>query len=295
MASLDSGLVFERDFEFGSNSYVQTLEPRLFYLYSEYADQSDIPVFDSADMTFSFNQLFRENRFSGKDRIGDSNQITLALSSNFFNTRGQQKASASIGQIFYLEDRRVTLKNTPNPVLLDSGSATAAEVSYRFNNNWLASTYLEWNTNTHSMDAGNFQFRYQSDFNHILNLSYRYRDQTVRLSPAGYDRRTIQTDISGIWPLPGNWGLIARWNYDYANERNLESIIGLEYDTCCWNARIVAREWIDQEDLALAKVDNDSGLFFQFELKGLGSILGSSVSSFLSNGISGYRQHEYAR
>lgn len=295
MASLDSGLVFERDFKFGSRDFIQTLEPRVFYLYSEYVDQADIPVFDSADMTFSFSQLFRENRFSGKDRIGDSNQLTIALSSNFFNQRGRKKASASIGQIYYLDDRIVTLKNRTSPSLLYSGSATVAELSYKLNANWLASSYVEWNTNTHSMDAGNVQFRYQSDFNHIFNLSYRYRDQINPFSTTGLDLRTKQTDVSGIWPVHGNWSLIARWNYDHANERNLESIVGIEYDTCCWNVRVVGREWIDQDDLKLAEVDTDTGIFFQFELKGLGSLLGANVSSFLSNGIEGYREHEYAR
>ncbi len=68
-AALDSGLIFERDLELNTGSFIQTLEPRLYYLYNEYQDQTDIPVFDSTELTFGMNQLFRENRFSGKDRM----------------------------------------------------------------------------------------------------------------------------------------------------------------------------------------------------------------------------------
>ena len=296
VGSLDSGLIFDRDLEFRGQDLVQTLEPRLYYLYSEYEDQSDIPVFDSSNMTFSFNQLFREDRFSGKDRVGDTNQVTLALTTRFLNHRGQEKASASIGQIRYFEDRRVTLNNRIGSAQLTSGSAVASEFTYQFNDNWRINSYVEWDTDEDNLQVGNFQFRYQSDINHILNFSYRFRDVSNNpFTASGIDRRIKQTDISAVWPLTGNWGVIGRWNYDHANSRNLETIAGLEYDNCCYSVRVIARQWIDNDALFYGNVDDNTGVFLQFELKGLGSVIGGNVSGILNNGISGYRDREYGQ
>ena len=293
MGSLDSGLFFERDISFNDSAMIQTLEPRLFYLYSEYEDQSDIPLFDSSNMTFSFNQLFREDRFSGKDRVGDSNQLTMALSSRLLNERGQEKLSASIGQIFYFEDRRVTLRNLPGSDEATNESAIAGELNVQLNDNWRIFSYLEWNPEESEFDVGNFQFRYQSDINHILNFSYRYRNAVNPITTNGIDRRIKQTDLSAVWPISENWGLIGRWNYDLANKRNLEAIAGFEYSNCCWSMRVIAREWIDNDALFFGNMEDNRGIFIQFELKGLGSVLGGNVSSILNNGISGYRTREY--
>jgi LPS-assembly protein len=296
VGSIDSGLIFERDVEFANTPLIQTLEPRLYYLYNEYEDQSDIPVFDSSNMTFSFNQLFREDRFSGKDRVGDTNQLTLALSTRFLDERGREKASASIGQIRYFEDRRVTLYNGSGKSEGVGGSAVASEMTWQFSDNWQMNSYLEWSPRESNLEVGNFQFRYQSDINHLLNFSYRYRDVSGNpITAAGFDRRIRQTDISGIWPVSQNWSLIGRWNYDHANDRNLETIAGLEYNNCCYSVRVVARQWIDNDALFHGNVDDNSGVFLQFELKGFGSVLGGNVSGILNNGISGYREREYVR
>src|SRR5690606_15558558 len=52
--SLDSGLYFDRDTSWFGNAMRQTLEPRAFYLYVPEEDQTDIPVFDSGESTFSY-------------------------------------------------------------------------------------------------------------------------------------------------------------------------------------------------------------------------------------------------
>ena len=295
LGTLDSGLIFERDLELAGENMIQTLEPRLYYVYSDYEDQSDIPVFDSSEMTFSFNQLFREDRFSGKDRIGDSNQLTLAVTTRFLNERGRERASASIGQIQYFEDRRVTLRNNPGLDERRSSSAIASEFTFRFTDNWRINSYLQWDSTENNIEVGNFQFRYQSDINHILNFSYRYRDVAGNpINAAGFDRRIRQTDVSAIWPVSQNWSLIGRWNYDHANSRELETIAGLEYSNCCYSVRLLARQWIDNDALFYGNVDVNTGVFLQFELKGFGSVLGGNVSGILNNGINGYREREYA-
>src|SRR5690606_20847107 len=243
-------------------------------------------------MTFSFDQLFREDRFSGQDRVGDANQLTLGLSTRFLDAAGRERAAASVGQIRYFEDRRVTLGDLPGEAERRGTSAVAGEFSYSFSDNWRAFSYLEWNGSDNTLEVGSFQFRYQSDINRIFNFSYRYRDVPDRISPTGFDRRIDQTDFSGIWPVTDNWSVIGRWNYDHANGRNLETIAGLEYNNCCWNMRLIARRWIDNNALIFGDEEDNTGIFVQFELKGFGSVLGGNVSGILNNGITGYRERE---
>lgn len=294
-ASVDSGLIFERDLDLFGSSLRQTLEPRLFYLYNEFDDQSAIPLFDSSALTFSFNQLFRDDRFSGKDRVGDANQLTLAVSSRIYDESGQEKLRASIGQIQHFSDRRVTLFNATTDAERDATSALAGELSVALGANWRTGSYLEYNTSSNALEVGNFQFQYQSDINRILNLSYRYRDVAGANTSNDVVRRIDQTDISGIWPINADWSLIGRWNFDLANKRNLETIAGVEYNNCCWTVRVLARQWIDNDALFHGIKDNNSGIFIQFELKGLGSVLGGNVNGILNNGISGYRERDYVQ
>jgi LPS-assembly protein len=293
-ASLDSGLIFERNTTLFDQDLLQTLEPRLFYLYNEYEDQSDIPLFDTSDLTFSFNQLFRDDRFSGKDRVGDANQLTLAVTSRFYDKSGQEKARASIGQIQYFEDRRVTLFNQPPQIAQRSGSAIAGEFGLQLADNWRASSYMEWNTSTNELDVANLQFQYQSDAKQLLNIGYRYRDMGDP-DANGFDRSIDQSDVSGVWPVSDEWALIGRWNYDHANKRNLETIAGVEYTNCCYTVRVIGRRWIDNNALFDGLEEDNTGVFIQFELKGLGSLLGGNVRGILNNGISGYRERDYAQ
>ena len=289
-ATLDSGLIFERDAQLFGQDFLQTLEPRAFYLFNEYEDQSGIPLFDSSALTFSYNQLFREDRFSGKDRVGDANQLTLALGSRLYDAQGQEQARLSVGQIHHFRDRRVTLRELPGDMDRDDSSALVGEFSVTLGEHWRAGSYLEWDTEDGALDVGNFQFQYQSDINRILNVGYRYREVPGPARVNGIERRIDQTDVSGIWPLNARWGLIGRWNYDLANNRNLESIAGLEYSNCCWTMRVLARSWIDNNALFQGVEEQNSGVFLQFELKGLGSVLGGNVSGILNNGIQGYRE-----
>ncbi|MDX1491575.1 MAG: LPS-assembly protein LptD [Pseudohongiellaceae bacterium] len=297
--SLDTGLVFERGINWGGTGYTQTLEPRLFYLFSEQEDQSSLPTFDTAQLNFSFGQLFREDRFSGHDRIGDANQLSVAIGSRIFDLNGQERASLNIGQIFYFEDRIVSLDSMlQNWITLQARntdtSALVSEFMYQFNDSWRLTTDVQWNDDRQELDEGSFAFRYQADANHIFNLAYRYR-RLVDLAgpiPAALDPRIKQTDVSAIWPLSDNWRLLARWNYDHSNSRNLDTFAGVEYSNCCTTIRLVAREWIDEDEYFLLQDETNTGIFFQLTLNGFGNLSGGGVSRLLSDGILGFKEYE---
>lgn len=297
--SFDSGLVFERSL--ARSGYTQTLEPRLFYLFTEYEDQSQLPVFDTAEMSFSFNQLFREDRFSGGDRIADADQVTAAITSRLLDTEGREHLRVSIGQIQYFEDRLVSLSNplqswSPRYSSTANTSALAAELAYAFSPNWRLNTDVQWNEDRQELDEGSLQLRYHRDNSHLINVAWRYRrlvNTPLFTLPPGVDPRIKQSDISGIWPVNANWKLLAKWNYDHSNSRNLESFAGIEYSNCCATIRLIGREWVDEDELFLPNIEPNRGIFVQFTLHGLGNITGGGISNLLSDGIWGFRDSEY--
>ncbi|MFM1895008.1 MAG: hypothetical protein RLZZ385_82 [Pseudomonadota bacterium] len=294
--SLDSGLIFERELEDGSST--QTLEPRLYYLNSGYQSQDHLPLFDGAEFSFSFNQLFRDDRFSGGDRIGDAEQLALALTSRFIDHQGQEQARFSIGQVHYFADRLVSLASplqswVPRFGPQDTRSALLGEAGFAINPAWRLNLDAQWNEETQDLDEGTLRVRHQADSGRILNASYRYRDVATLpgyLLGPDVDPRIQQTDLSAILPLNSNWRFLGRWNYDHANARNLESFAGMEFSNCCATLRLVVREWVHEEELLIPDSRPDRGIFFQFALHGLGNIAGGGISNLLRDGIYGFRE-----
>jgi len=314
VSSLDAGLYFDRQ---GTNSK-QTLEPRLFYLYVPEKNQQDIPIFDTAESGFSYGSLWRDNRFSGHDRIGDANQLSLGLTAREIMSNGVERQRLSVGQIRYFRDRTVQMPNInykSRPMSVSRESPYALAWQYRMNRDWNVSSDFNWDAKAHRTHSGSVMFHYQPEDNprKIINLGYRYRNDTLVYNSStgnwqlGGDYldlvtgklirdyyKIAQHDLSAIWPLFNQWSLLGRWQHDYNRSRNLERLFGVEYESCCWKARVVAREWLDNDQYSLSPVLNekpDRGVFLQIVFKGLGGIAGNKVESFM-NGIEGYQQRE---
>lgn len=290
LLSLDTGLYFDRPTVWDDQAYTQTLEPRLYYVYVPEEDQGDLPAFDTGELGFSYSQLFRDNRFSGKDRIGDTHQVTAALTTRYLDDRGAELFNASVGQIFYFKDREVRLNPNSTP-LTDTSSDFVAESLWNVSDNLRLSADGQWDNEDFSNQKRNFKLRYQSDIDHQFNIGYRYTKAALGQEPLE------QLDVSGIWPINANWSLLARWLEDVENSETLDRIVGLEYENCCWKVRTLYRRWIDDDDGDEEDPVN-SGIFLQFTLKGLGTAGtaaagdSASVNSFLED-IIGFEQREY--
>ncbi|MCV6614785.1 MAG: LPS assembly protein LptD, partial [Cellvibrionaceae bacterium] len=351
MATLDSTIYFERQGNLFGKNYRQTFEPRLFYFYSDHADQSEFYNltqggadidFDTADATSSYSQLFRDSRFIGFDRIDDANQLSLGLTSRFINQRsGEEWLRLSLGQIFYFEDRQVSLTGEFDQQLQQAealrrelraklGSVDIAErIAARQTldrlekqignsseyallvNGSIAQDFrygldLSWRQYDNRLNRGNLYLRYMDDDARIVNLSYRYARQFGQLDSNDFDKDGLinelldddieQLDLSLIWPLNDSWSAIGRANYDMTNKRELETLAGFEYNNCCYRIRLVGRRWIDnflatQGTLVDQRVEEDMGIFFEIQLKGLGGT-GKRLSSLLKDAIFGYQQRE---
>ena len=274
MVSIDSGLFYERETQLLGSSMLQTLEPRIYYLYVDEEKQTDIPIFDTGLYDYSSSSLFRENRFSGPDRINDANQVSLAVTSRFLDhATGEEKLGLTFGQIYYFADRDVVLPGDKPEE--DSSSAIIGEIRFRPYDSLVASALHHWNPNNTKTERASYRLKYQPDDDRILNLAYRYREDEEK-----------QTDISFLWPLGSpRWHGIGRWNYSLRDSKTLVTFGGLEYESCCWKTRFVARRWVNDVDS-----NYDTGVFFELELKGLGSI-GNDVTGFLEKGILGYDRY----
>jgi LPS-assembly protein len=270
VVSIDAGSFFERNTRWGDSDLVQTLEPRLFYLYVPEKDQDDIPVFDTGDYDFNYWTLFQENRFTGPDRMGDANQVAVALTSRILDPgSGRQLFSASLGSLIYFRDRDVTLPG--ELVETDDSSDLIGEMTMNLGRHWNAEAEVHWNPHDSQTNRNDYRLQYKADQRQLVNLSYRRRRDSQE-----------QADLSFLWPLGQSWHMVGRWYYSLDENETIEAIAGLGYESCCWGAQLVGRSFINNDE-----DDRNTAIFFQVELKGLGTI-GAKVDDVLERGILGY-------
>jgi len=275
--SADMGIFLERDFTFGETELLQTLEPRLFYLYAEEKDQSSLPVFDTALTTFGESLLFSENRFSGRDRIGDANQLTTALSTRFYRSdTGAEVLNATLGQIIYFEDRDVILPG--GSVETTDRSSYIGLLSFTPNRRLKFIGDLQWDPETKHTEVGNYRVSYTTEKGQVINYDYRFRRNEIRTQ-----------GVSFAWRFNPAWQVFGGHQYDLENDHRLENFLGVRYDNCCWAVRLVAHEQFDTLVNGSARFDN--AVFLELVLKGLSS-LGSrkEIDTLVENGILGYSE-----
>jgi len=269
--NLDGKLVFERGVSWFGEESLQTIEPRLFYLYTPFRDQEDIPVFDSAELSFSYNSLFRPNRFSGQDRIGDANQLTLGLTSRTLSRdSGQESLRASIGRILYFRDRDIQLSGSPEE---EKKSPIVGILSARFRWNWTGHASFEYDPDRSSdpLRKRALELRYRTPDNRLFNLAYRFDSELYE-----------NTDLSFSLPVSRQLQLVGRWNYSLLNHHTVEALAGIEYGQCCWRMRLMGHHLKNGPDST-----GTNSFMLQVELAGLGS-LGKRVDKLLERSIQDY-------
>ena len=270
IASVDSGLTFERDTEFIGQRFRQTLEPRLYYLYVPFRDQSKIPLFDTGLADFNYATIFSENLFSGGDRIADANQLTVATTTRLLSpTNGQEVLKATVGQRYYFQNQQVALDNV-TPTRTDKTSDFLAALSGHVSRYWTLDSALQYNPHRNFFDRLGIAARFQPETGKALNLGYRFTRDSLN-----------QVDVSAQWPLGGGWYGVGRYNYSMRDNRLVESLGGFEYNAGCWIGRIVLQRF------ATATGSYSSGVFVQLELNGF-SRIGSNPLETLKRNIPGY-------
>lgn len=267
--TLDGSFVMERELDWLGQSLVQTLEPRAYYVNIPDQDQSKIPVFDTGIAGFNYAQMFSENRYAGGDRIGDANELTLAVTSRFLDpASGADLLRATFGTRYYFKDQFVTLPDEK------ARSERSADVLLALSGQVLPKTYADFGWQYNPRDARTERLtvggRYRPAAGKIVNASYRYARDLLG-----------QIDISAQWPLFGGWHGVGRYNYSTKEHRIIETIGGLEYNAGCWIGRFVVQR------LATIADKPTTAIFFQLELNDF-SRIGSNPLQLLRRNIPGY-------
>ncbi|MFN3440037.1 MAG: LPS-assembly protein LptD [Acidovorax sp.] len=285
--SLDSGLVFERDAAYFGRAFLQTLEPRAFYTYTPYRDQSRLPVYDTAANDFNFATIYTENAFGGNDRLADNNLLTLGVTTRLLDPNtGAEAARFGIAQRLRFSDQQVTLPGVApanerlSDVLLGAGITWTPE--------WGFDSTIQYNPKTGRSIRSTIGARYSPGNYRTVSAAYRLQRGTSE-----------QIDIGWQWPLnslwgdkgqdtgkargqgqgAGRWYSVGRLNYSLQDRKLVDTVVGLEYDSCCWIGRVVL------ERLQSGVTTSNTRLLFQIEFVGFSRLsLGSSpLETFKQN------------
>lgn len=273
---IKGGLIFERNLALANKDFIQTLEPTVQYLYTPYVAQYQAPIFDTALNSLDFSNLFSSNRFSGYDRIGDTEQVSLALETKLFTDEGVSLGEMGVGQIHYFRNRKVNLSQTDPDTLSqlpDEQTQTASDFFAKFNltlpsyNLSLTSQHNKKNLNLTNL-IGRTKINLTDQFLLLL---------TGTLSQYTQSNETKEVTTGLRWQATNNWLLGGYLNYNWTQaDHTLNRALSIRYDDCCWASELT----VNQEEIG-PKLYN-YGFSYMLELKGL-STLGRPFNEFLTN------------
>ena len=290
--SLDSGLVFEREARYFGSDYVQTLEPRAFYTRTPYKDQSRLPVYDSAQQDFNFASIYTENAYVGNDRIADNNLLTLGLTTRLLGAgSGAEAVRLALAQRLRFSDQRVTLpgqlptSERVSDLLLGAGINWTPE--------WSLDALTQYNPKTRRSERTTVAARYSPAKYHTLSAAYRMaRVSGLITEPSEQIDVGWQWPINDLWgdrrsrPTPdaGRWYGVGRVNYSLRDRKVVDTIVGLEYESCCWIGRVVF------ERLQRGLNESTTRILLQLELSGFSRLsLGSNPLASLKQNVPRYQ------
>ena len=267
--STEAGLIMERDAVIKGKSFLQTLEPKLYYVYIPTRNQNSLPNFDSAVSDINFASIYAENQFSGQDRINDANQLTMGVTSRLLDPEtGIEQLRVGVAQRYYFKSQEVTVPGTV-PRTSPSSDILAA-LSGRVAPHIVAEVGVQYDTEFSQTNKLAVGARYQPDFGKVLNAGYRFIRNTLE-----------NVDVSGQWPIYRGWVGVGRANYSLMDRRIAEGLAGFEYNGGCWVFRVVTY------NVAVGKGDSSRSIYVQLELNGVARV-GSNPLEVLKQNIAGY-------
>ena len=284
-ARVKGGLVFDRISSWDSHLYTQTLEPEFQYLYVPYKNQDDIGLYDTTNMLPDYYSLFSDRRFAGLDRMSDFNTISTGLTSRVFDNQSVERVRVTVGQAYSLTLPEVTL--LPNETQnTNSRSQLALEGDVHPSDPWFLKGRMLYDTEEEQVYLGSTAVEYRQD-KYMGQLNYRF----VREGNVVFDAPYEQTDMSQLGglttvPLNQKWQAIAAYYYDLKQHRNIDRLVGLRYDSCCWSVDLVLEQENKPDNVTLTST-TETSFGLQFQMKGLGSV-GSGTSYSLDTQLLPY-------
>lgn len=275
--AVDSGLFFERNTNWFGSGALQTLEPRIYYVYAPEEDQSDVPIFDTSQVSLNnFSNIFRANRFFGEDRVGDTNQVTIGVTSKILdNETGDQRLVASIGQLYLLDDLEVSLFNGQAPIEKGLGDLLA-EVRTESEGPWTTYSFLQYDHDESELRTARFAVGYQPKDDNRKNIQVGYYRSNFPGFAGAENTIVDQLTVNANWPISDRWQFFASERYSIEDSESLDTTAGLEYNGCCWKVRFIGSNRVNSRLRRSINSDNrndkKTAYFIEFELTSLGRL-----------------------
>ncbi|WP_286233612.1 LPS assembly protein LptD [Thalassotalea sediminis] len=284
---MHGGINFDRQTQYFSQQFTQTLEPQLQYLYIPDEDQSNIAVYDTTTLQDDYDGLFRDRRFSGLDRIAQANQYSWGITSRLLDKENIEKFRISLGRIVYLNNTHVSHNN--QQIASSGESALASELYISLNRNWQFSSDIQYNTKENTTNRSQSSLDFLFDNNNTIQLNHRY---SKNVSDTKLEQVSLLTNVA----INKNWQFVGRVTQDLKDKRSLESYAGLQYESCCWAVRFAFHRHInsnidEQNQFQQNRDEFDSGFMIQFIIKGLGGNRKPiDTTEMFNNSIFGYKR-----
>jgi len=282
--SFDTGLIFDRSVRLFGQDFIQTLEPRLYYVYTPYRNQSFAPLFDTAESDFGLAEIFTPNTFVGNDRIADANRLTAAITTRFLNpATGDERARFVIAQQYYFRDQRVTLDQTQQASEQATHSDLILGASLKLGAGFASETAFQYNADNNQLVKTSIGFGYSPAAGKVINLGYRYTRANTTL-----DNQPInQLLISGQWPLMHRVFGVGRINYDLKAQRVVDALLGMQYDADCWTLGVGFQRYANGVN-STGGTSSGTRVLAQLTFKGLSSVDNGLMSAFRAS-VAGYQ------
>ncbi|MFM0739325.1 LPS-assembly protein LptD [Paraburkholderia xenovorans] len=280
--SLDSGLRFERDVRLFGTSYIQTLEPRLFYVYTPYRNQNFAPLFDTAQADFGLTEMFTTNSFVGDDRVSDANRVTAALTTRFIDAAsGDERARFVLAELYDFTNPQVTLDPGDAPATV-SRTSVIGGASFKLGAGFSTEEAVEYSQADRYLTHTALGFGWSPATREVLNVAYRYTraNSTLDYEPVN------QFIISEQWPLARNVVSVARVNYDMSTHHLIAGLLGFQYDASCWSLGIAFEKYTNATS-STTSPSTGTRVLMQLQLKGFSQLDNGLLNQFRAN-VPGY-------
>lgn len=292
--SIDGKMIFERNINM-FNGYTQTLEPRVKYLFIPYHNQSRIDNYDSSLLQSDYIGLFREQPYSGLDRIASANKIASGITTRIFDDNQVEKFNLSVGQIYYFNHSKTGDHDSPLDQNTDTGTLTwAMDNFWRINDNMIFRSGIQYDTHISEISLANAIFEYRSSDNKMAQFSYRYANKNyidsinIDTHNIPYRQNISQFGFMGSWPLLDSVSIVGSIFYDIDNKQVADDFVGLHYADCCWGVSLqYGRKIVDWNSISKSsKYENKFSI--NFELRGF-SQNRNTVAKMLDFGLLPYK------
>ncbi|MDA7962272.1 MAG: LPS-assembly protein LptD, partial [Gammaproteobacteria bacterium] len=229
--------------------------------------QKKLPVFDTGAGSMSgIAHYFRENRFLGGDRVGDTEQVALGLGGRAVRAAdGAQLLHFQLGKVFYFEDRKLGLDSNNGKPETGKHSGLLAELAAR-GGALGVTAFARGGRPGGGLDAARLSADYRKDARRGATLAYRYDSGKTRNESGMNAKRDEQLNLAIDAPLGAARQLRAQAAHSLETGETHSSSLTLRFDGCCWAANIGWQRYLDGEGARKARV------LFTLELAGLGRL-----------------------